>query len=177
MDGPTAWVAIVASGGSASVAIYAVHTQLENAKKDREHDVILRRQERRAVAYLELMTALRRLASGVERTAPFFTEGEPPAPPSPFKDEETWHLSALTDVIASDELRELLLAWLQKQSDFYFEVRELRRIQETEERLSRLELPMEEGPTGREQWRKVDATRVELRAELQAIGARVRAEL
>jgi hypothetical protein len=66
VDWPTASVAIAACVGSAAVAIYAVHTQLENAKKDREHDTDLRRQDRRAATYLELMALMHRLQMGVD---------------------------------------------------------------------------------------------------------------
>jgi hypothetical protein len=49
---------------------------------------MLRRQERRSGAYIELMTALHRLQVSIERTSPIFVIGEPPEPPAEISDEE-----------------------------------------------------------------------------------------
>jgi hypothetical protein len=79
------------------------------------------------------MTALHRLQTGVERTAPIFVSGTPPDPPAPISDEESWRLSALADVVASDNVRALIQKWTRKQSDFYNQVWYLRQIQQHEE--------------------------------------------
>jgi hypothetical protein len=130
VDWPTAAVAIGASFASATVAVWALVTQTRNAEHDREHDRTLRRQERRSTAYVELMTALRRLQMGVDRTAPMFVVGVPPEPPAAITDEESWRLSALADVVASDEVRDRIEAWTKTSSEFYNAVWYLRWVQE-----------------------------------------------
>jgi hypothetical protein len=132
VDWPTAFVSVAASAATASVAIWAVVSQRSNADADRRHDVEVRRQERRALAYVELLAALHRLRTGIDRTSPIFVSGEPPEPPSPMTDEESWRLSALGDVVASDAVRDLIAAWTRKQANFYTAVWLLRRIQEQE---------------------------------------------
>jgi hypothetical protein len=175
VDWPTAAVSVAASAATATVAIWAIRVQGQNADKDRQHDFEVRRQERRAAAYLELQTALRRLEMGMERTAPIFTQGTPPEVPPPISDEESWRLSALGDVAASDAVRELTETWTRKQSELYNEVWLLQRVQQDESRPSDVKATY--GVTSSEQWRKVVAVRQQLRDDLGAIATQVRAEL
>jgi hypothetical protein len=65
VDWPTAVVSIIGNVAVAGVAIWALRAQTGNAERDRQHDLVLRRQERRSGAYIELMTALHRLQTGV----------------------------------------------------------------------------------------------------------------
>jgi len=176
VDWPTAFVSVAASAATASVAIWAVVSQRRNADADRRHDVEVRRQERRALAYVELLAALHRLRTGIDRTAPIFVSGEPPDPPSPMTDEESSRLSALGNVVASEAVRDLIGAWSRKQAEFYTAVWLLRRIQE-QEGVRPSEIKAMYGATSSEQWQAVEAVRTQLRADLDAIGTRVRAEL
>jgi hypothetical protein len=59
-----------------------------------------RQQERRGDAYIEILTALQRLLTGVERTAPIFSEGPPPEPPEPLAEPDLWRLNALVLAVA-----------------------------------------------------------------------------
>jgi hypothetical protein len=177
VDWPTAAVAMTASGASAVVAIWAVRLQANNSEADRQHDLEVLRKERRAAAYVEMLTSLNQLQMGVERTVPFFVQGGAPAPPPPITDDKSWHLNALRDVIASGDLRTLLEAWTQKQTEFYNAALYLREIQEHEANRRRSEVTAEFGVDGRQQWKKVDELRDELRQGLGAIGEQVRAEL
>jgi len=177
MDWPTAAVAIAASAATSGVAIYALVQQGRNAEKDRAHDRDMRRSERRATAYVELLTALERQQMQVERTAPIFVEGQPPEPPPPLSDEELWRLSALAEVISSDALRARIEAWTQKQRQFFNDVLYLRQVQAHQQGRRPSETKDAFGVTSLEQWRKVETRRAELRDDLRAIGQQVRAEL
>jgi hypothetical protein len=61
-----------------------------------------RMKEQRFGICLELLTALRRLEMSLIRTAPLF--GPALEPPPPLSDEEVWHLSAIADVGASEQV-------------------------------------------------------------------------
>jgi hypothetical protein len=76
------------------------------------------------------MTALERQQTEVDRTAPSFIAGVPPDLPPPFTDEELWHLNALSKVVASDKLREQIMAWARKRADFFNAVILLRQVQQ-----------------------------------------------
>ena len=108
-------------------------------------------------------------------------KGQPIEPPPPLSDEESWRLNALADVVASDEVRTLMLAWTRKQSEFSNAVWLLQQVQQREGQSGASFRPSETkaeyGVTTSEQWRKVDALRKALWEDAQAIGARVRAEL
>jgi hypothetical protein len=123
------------------------------------------------------MAALHRLETGIERTAPMFVAGTPPDPPPPISDEKSWRLSAVGDVVASEEVRALIRKWTLKQSDFYNGVWYLRQIQQREEGRRPSETEAEFGIRSIDQWKKVDGIRQELRDDLEVIGARVRTEL
>ena len=176
VDWPTVAVSIVGNVAVAGVAIWALLAQTRNADRDRQHDLVLRRQERRSGAYVELMTALHRLQVGVERTSPIFVSGEPPEPPAAITDEESWHLSALADVVASEDVRDLIQQWQKKTNEFYSEVWLLRQVQQREG-IRASEVEAEYGVTSHQQWMKLQAIREELRTDLRAIGDRARAEL
>jgi hypothetical protein len=107
VDWPTAAVSIAASiaasATAVTVAVWSVTSQRKNAREDREHDLLVRKQERRHSAYLELMALPHRLLTAVDRTAPIFVEGQPIDPPPPLSDDESWRMNALADVVASDE--------------------------------------------------------------------------
>jgi hypothetical protein len=137
---------------------------------------MLRRQERRSGAYIELMTALHRLQVSIERTSPIFVIGEPPEPPAEISDEEGWHLSALADVLASDDVRNLIELWQKKMRKFYSEAWLLRQVQQREG-IRPSEIEAEFGVTSHQQWMKLQAIREELRTDLRVIGDRARAEL
>jgi hypothetical protein len=139
------------------------------------HDLLIRRQERRYSAYLELMALLHRLLAGIDRTAPVFVEGQPIEPPPPLTDEESGRMNALADVVASDEVRTLMMAWTRKQSQFYAAAWYLHQVQQSGQPPSGAKTDY--GVTVFEQWQKVDGLRKELWADAQALGARVRAEL
>jgi hypothetical protein len=177
MDWPTASVAIAAALGTSGVAIYSLIHQREEAEKDRANDRETRRQERRAAAYVELITALERQQMQVDRTAPVLDLGAPPPPPS-LSDEELWHLNALAGVLASDPVRELILAWTRKWSQFHIkEVWYLGQVQDHQKFHKPSETKADFGVTALEQWQKVEATRVQLREGLQEITRQLRAEL
>lgn len=154
MDWPTALVSVAGSAAAATVAVWALVSQAKNAERDRQHDLLVRRQERRSAAYLELLTALRRLETGIVRTAPFI--GPVPDPPPSLSDEETWHLSALADVAASKEVGDLMESWLWRVKEFHYLARDFERQYERGQ---------------------LDQIRRELFAELNAIRERVRSEL
>lgn len=78
--------------------------------------------ERRAAAYTEFMTALRRLEMGIERKAPFWGP-LPDARPS-LSDEQAWHLSALADAPLPRKVGDMIEAWLRTLSQFDEEVRD-----------------------------------------------------
>jgi hypothetical protein len=177
MDWPTASVAMAASVASASVAIWAVRSQATNAEADRQHDVEVRRKERRAAAYVELMTMAHRLMTEVERTAPIYVFGQVPEVP-PVTDEEAWHLNALSEVIATDELRKLLVAWSAKRREFADAVEVLHDVQEYVRHGNGTHAAKEQfGVMPSEQWAVVEALRAEIRRQLGGIGAQVRKEL
>jgi hypothetical protein len=176
VDWPTVAVSIAGNVAVAGVAIWALLAQTKNAERDRQHDLILRRQERRSGAYIELMTALHRLHVGVERTSPIFVSGEPPELPAAITDEESWHLSALADVVASENVRNLIQLWQMKMREFYSEVWLLRQVQQREG-IRPSEIEAEFGVTSHQQWMNLQATREELRTDLHVIGDRARAEL
>lgn len=119
------------------------------------------------------MALLHRLLTAVDRTTPTLVKGQPIEPPPPLSDEESWRLNALADVVASDEIRNLMTAWTRKQSDFFNAIWYLHQVQQREQ-----ERPSETkaayGVTILEQWQKVDGLRKELWEDAQAIGARVR---
>jgi hypothetical protein len=178
VDWPTAAVSIAASAVAATVAVWSITSQTKNAGEDREHDLLIRKQERRHSAYLELMALLYRLLTGVDRTAPMFVEGQPIEPPPPLSDEESWRMNALAGVVASDEVRNLMLAWTRKQSEFYNAVWYLQQVQrEQQQHKAPSEVKAGYGVTTLEQWQKVEGLRKALWADAEAIGARVRAEL
>jgi len=105
-------------------------------------------------------------------------KGQPIEPPPPLSDEESWRLNALADVVASDEVRTLMLAWTRKQSEFYNAVWYLQQVQQAQlQHKPPSETKAEYGVTTLEQWQKVDGLRKALWADAEAIGTRVRAEL
>jgi hypothetical protein len=177
VDWPTAIVSIAGNIAVAGVAIWALLAQTKNAERDRQHDLMLRRQERRSGAYIALMTALHRLQTGVERTSPMYVSGQPPEPPEAMTDEESWHLSALADVVASEDVRDLIQLWQKKTDDFYNAVWYLRQVQQREEGRRPSEVKAEYGVTSHQQWMNLQAIREELRTDLRVIGDRARAEL
>lgn len=178
MDWPTAWVAIVAAGGTSAVAIYSLIHQREQAEKDRAHDREMRVQERRSVAYVELLTALEHQQMQVDRTAPIFVQGGEPGPPPSLADEELWRLNAIAAVIASEQLGGMIQEWTTNWRLFFVAVEYLGHVQEFELHHPRPSETKERFKvTGQEQWQKVDAARNNLRAELRAIGKHVRSEL
>ncbi len=177
MDWPTAGVAISAALGTSGVAIYSLIHQERNADRDREHERELRRQERRANAYVELLTALEHQQMQVDRTAPIFVEGAPPEPPPSLTDEELWRLNALAAVIASETLGTQIMEWTKNWRLFFVGVEYLRQVQEYQLHNRPSETKEHFKVTALEQWQKVEAGRVELRADLRAIGAQVRSEL
>jgi hypothetical protein len=177
VDWSTALVSIVGNLAVAGVAIWALLAQTKSAERDRQHDLTLRRQERRSGAYVELMAALHRLQTGVERTSPIFVSGQPPEPPDAITDEESWHLAALADVVASKDVRDLIQAWQNKTRDFYNAVWYLGQVQQREEGRPPSDVEAEYGVTSHQQWLKLQAIREELRSDLRAIGDRARAEL
>jgi hypothetical protein len=163
---------------AAAVAIWSITSQTKNAGEDRRHDLLIRKQERRHSAYLELIALLYRLLTGVDRTAPELVQGQPIKPPPPLSDEESWQMNALADVVASDEVRNLMTAWTRKQSQFYSAVWYLQQVQQAEQQHKPpSETKAQYGVTSFEQWQKVDRLRKSLWADAEAIGARVRAEL
>jgi len=84
----------------------------------------------------------------------------------------------LADVVASDEVRTLMLAWTRKQSEFYNAVWYLQQVQQAQlQHKPPSETKAEYGVTTLEQWQKVDGLRKALWADAEAIGTRVRAEL
>ena len=169
-------VALIVGASTLGGVVLTQRSERKRAAADRAHDLLVRRQERRHAAYLDLMALLSRLLTAVDRTAPMFVKGQPIAPPPPLSDEESWRLSALADVVASDEVRTLMMAWTRKQSDFYNAVWYLQQVQQREGARPS-EIKAEYGVTTLEQWQKVDGVRRELWEDAQAIGARVRAEL
>jgi len=122
------------------------------------------------------MAALHRLQTGVERTSPIFVSGQPPEPPEAMTDEDAWRLSALADVVASEDIRDLIQLWQKKTNDFYSAVWLLRQVQQREG-IRPSDIKTEYGVTSSEQWQKLQGIREELRSELRAIGDRARAEL
>ena len=197
MDWPNAGVAIgsavAAALGTAIVAIIAINKQAKNSQKDREHtrelaaaqrehDLKVRQSERRSEAYIELMKALNRTQTQVERTEPIASREGDPGPPPNISDEESWALQALADVIASDDVRGLIEDWFKKAREFYSAVWMLGVIREHERRepgrVTAEELERAYGvKSSVGQWQKVDAIRKELRQDVLDIGARVRSEL
>jgi hypothetical protein len=166
---------------SASVAIWAVRSQAGDAHLDRRHDRELaqeaRRQERRATAYVDLLTALNHQLTQVERTAPIFVAGTPPEPPPPLGDPELFRLNALTSAFASKDLQDLVSIWTRRQIEFYNDVWYLRRVQEHQQHHAPSVTKAGFGTTEVEQWQKVEATRQDLRDRLRAVGDRVNCEL
>jgi hypothetical protein len=152
-------------------------SERKRAAADRAHDQLVRKQERRHSAYLELMALLYRLLTGVDRTAPTFVQGQPIEPPPPLSDEESWRMNAVASVVASDEVRNLMLAWTRKQSEFYNAVWYLQQVQQEQQHKAPSEVKTAYGVTTLEQWQKVDGLRKALWADAEAMGALVRAEL
>ena len=91
-------------------------------------------------------------------------------------DEDAWRLSALADVVASEDIRDLIQLWQKKTNDFYSAVWLLRQVQQREG-IRPSDIKTEYGVTSSEQWQKLQGIREELRSELRAIGDRARAEL
>jgi hypothetical protein len=116
MDWPTAATAIAAavvSGGVwATVAVWAVRSQAATSREEREHSRLLAQeagqQERRGDAYVEILAVLQRFLTGVDRTEPIMTSGEPTKPPPPLKDEDLWRLNAMTAAMASKNLQDMV---------------------------------------------------------------------
>jgi hypothetical protein len=185
VDWPTALVAIGASFASAAaattVAVWTVRSQADRGREDREHDRelarVARRQARRGPAYVDLLTALQRLMTGVERTVPIFTAGTPPDPPKPMSDRALWRLNALTAAFASDDLQEMVRAWNKRADEFYAEAWLLKRIQDYGVGRPPSEVKAAYGAGEVEQWKKVESVRRDLREKVEAIGKRVRSEL
>jgi hypothetical protein len=133
-----------------------------------------RRQDRRATAYLELLTALFHQIAHVERTVPVI--GPAAEPPPPLGDPELFRLNALASAFASRDVQELVNAWTQRQREFYaatWLLGEVRadpgpRPSDTKARFDVSEA---------EQWQKVEAIRKDLQERLTAIGDRVNPEL
>jgi hypothetical protein len=94
---------------------------------------------------------------------------------------ESWRLNALADVVASDEVRTLMLAWTRNQSEFYNAVWLLQQVQQREGQpgasFRPSEIKAEYGVTTLGAVAEGDALRKALWEDAQAIGARVRAEL
>jgi len=183
---------VAAAAGTAIVAIRALNSQREISEADREHtrglaeadrahDLKVRRAERRADAYIELMMALSRSQMAVDRTEPIMSAAGDPGPPPNLSDEEAWTLQALSDVVASDEVRTLIEEWFKKAREFYAQVWLLRNARERDERGYGLTVEKFKEQYGVESyvrlWEKLDAIRQELGAHMRAIGARIRSEL
>jgi hypothetical protein len=196
VDWPNALVAIGAAAaaalGTAIVAIKALGSQREIseadraharelAEADRAHDLQVRRAERRADAYIELMKALHRSQMGVDRTEPIMSMEGDPGPPPNLSDEKAWTLQALSDVVASDEVRSLIEEWFKKAREFYAQVGQMRYAREQLERGFLKTVEEFKAQYGVEShvrlWQKADELRKELREDVQAIGARIRSEL
>jgi hypothetical protein len=109
-------VALIVGASTLGDVVLTQRFERKRAAADRAHDMLVLKQERRLGAYLDLMPLLHRLLTAVGRTAPSFVKGQPIEPPPPLSDEESWRLNALADVVASDEVRTLMLAWTRKQS-------------------------------------------------------------
>jgi hypothetical protein len=175
------WTVVIATGITAAVGIAAIVTQgllsrgsrVQAEKMARE----ARQQDRRGIAYVELLTALQQLITGVERMAPILVAGSPPDPPPPLGDPELWRLNALTAAFASKDLQEMVRAWTRTQNEFYNAVVYLRQVQQYQQHYPPSETKANFGVTELEQWQKVDALRQDLRDRVQAIGELVQAEL
>jgi hypothetical protein len=171
-------VALIVGASTLGDVVLTQRFERKRAAADRAHDMLVLKQERRLGAYLDLMPLLHRLLTAVGRTAPSFVKGQPIEPPPPLSDEESWRLNALADVVASDEVRTLMLAWTRKQSEFYNAVWYLQQVQQAQlQHKPPSETKAEYGVTTLEQWQKVDGLRKALWADAEAIGTRVRAEL
>jgi hypothetical protein len=125
-------VALIVGASTLGGVVLTQRSERKRAAADRAHDLLVRKQERRHGAYLDLMALLNRLLTAVDRTAPNFVKGQPIEPPPPLSDEESWRLNALADVVASDEVRTLMLAWTRNQSEFYNAVWLLQQVQQRE---------------------------------------------
>jgi len=170
-------VALIVGASTLGGVVLTQRSERKRAAADRAHDLLIRKQERRHGAYLDLMALLHRLLTAVDRTAPSFVQGQPIEPPPPLSDEESWRLNASADVVASDEVRTLMLAWTRKQSEFYNAVWYLQQVQQEQQHTPPSDTKAEYGVTTLEQWQKVEGLRKALWADAEAISARVRAEL
>jgi hypothetical protein len=186
----TLMVALVGNAVTLSIALfslrqaYGLTAASRRAESDRDRTRLAHERElatdertfqRRADAYVEVLTVLNHQWAVIELTLPVIGRGiEPPEWPS---DAERWRSDALVAAFGSAEMRGRMESLRRAASDFFGEVGKYRDMKEDEAQSGGPSLRESWGLSAVEQYRIVERTRDQYRDSMQAVRDQIAHEL